>query len=169
VKRCFVAAWPDHETRGKLAKLALELAPHCDSSRALRPENLHLTLAFIGNLPETTTARVAGAIQRLRLAPFVWRLDNIVHFARPGVLAAAGKHDASLGLLAAAARGALDQLAVDYDRKPFLPHVTLLRKVAGYDGRYAFAPAIDWRIDNVALYQSTQGAAGATYQPVELI
>jgi 2'-5' RNA ligase len=161
--RCFVAAWPDSETRAGLARLVERVRPHANHGRVMRVENLHLTLAFIGSLPDTDAHRVAVASGAITFAPFDWQLDAIGHFARPRVLWVGGPLAPELVALTARVRGMLGDLEIAYDEKAFVPHVTLLRDVRRYDGEVRIEPPLRWRIADVALFQSTHDERGARY------
>jgi 2'-5' RNA ligase len=161
--RCFVAAWPDAETRAGFAQLVGRVRPHTNHGRVMRIENLHLTLAFIGSLPDADAHRVAAACNKIAFDPFEWQLDSIGHFARPRVLWAGGPLAPELVALASRVRTLLDGLGVAYDEKAFVPHVTLLRDVRRYDGEVRIEPPLRWRVADVALFQSTQDERGARY------
>jgi 2'-5' RNA ligase len=133
----------------------------------MRAENLHLTFAFIGPLEEDTARRVALACKALAVEPFDWQVDAIGFFARPRVLWAGGPLSPALEALATSVRSMLDGLQVKYDRKPFVPHVTLLRDVKSFDGEASVFPPLPWRIEDVALFRSTQDEHGARYLRVE--
>jgi 2'-5' RNA ligase len=128
--RCFVALWPDDAARERLAAVGREQQRRFPHARAMRAENLHLTLAFIGELDAARAARVAAALDALPVAPFAWTLDAVGAFERARVLWAAGPDCAPLAALALRVRQLLDELCVPYDRKPFVAHVTLLRDLA---------------------------------------
>jgi RNA 2',3'-cyclic 3'-phosphodiesterase len=164
--RCFIAAWPDDASREKCAELIGRLAAAHPASRAIAPANVHLTLAFIGTLEDGRAADLAVACNKLNLNRLTWRLDRLVHFARAGVLAAAGPPDEGLAASAAAARNLLVELDIDYDRKPFVPHVTLLRKVRHFDGVRSLEPPVPWEVDHIALYRSKPAAGGSQYERV---
>jgi len=165
--RCFLAAWPDAAARQRCAELTQSLRPHADHGRVMRAENLHLTLAFIGELPDARGAEVAAACAALPPLACAWELTEIGFFARPRVLWAGGALSDGLAAIAASARGLLDRMAVGYDRKPFVPHVTLLRDVKRFDGPREIAPPIAWPIREIALYRSGRDEAGARYVRVE--
>ena len=135
--------------------------------RVMRAENLHLTLAFIGDLPDPRGAEVAAACAALPPLACDWELTEIGFFARPRVLWAGGVLSDELAAIAARARGLLDGMGVAYDRKPFVPHVTLLRDVKLYDGPREIAPPIAWPIREVALFRSGRDETGARYVRVE--
>jgi len=165
--RCFLAAWPDAAARARCAELTQALRPHADHGRVMRAENLHLTLAFIGELPDARGAEVAAACAALPPRACEWALNEIGFFARPRVLWAGGALSDELAAVAAGARGLLDRMGVGYDRKPFVPHVTLLRDVKRFDGPREIAPPIAWPIREVALFRSGRDEAGARYVRVE--
>jgi 2'-5' RNA ligase len=79
------------------------------------------------------------------------------------VLWAGGEATDGLQAIAAAAREQLDRLQIGYDRKPFVPHVTLLRDVRRYDGPRTIEPPIAWPIREVALFRSGRDETGARY------
>lgn len=164
--RCFIAAWPDDAARER-CRAVLEVArAHADHGRVMRAENIHLTLVFIGTLDEALAARVATACAALAYKPCDLMLDAIGFFRRPRVLWAGGPASAEVEALAQRARALLDQLQIAYDRKPFVPHVTLLRDVRRYDGPRIIEPPIAWPISDVALYRSGRDALGARYERV---
>lgn len=133
----------------------------------MRAENLHLTFAFIGALEEEIARRVASACGELGFDAFDWQVDSIGFFARPRVLWAGGPLSPALEALSASVRSMLDRLQVNYDRKPFVPHVTLLRDVKSFDGESSVSPPLRWRIEHVALFNSIQDERGARYLRVE--
>jgi 2'-5' RNA ligase len=161
--RCFLAAWPDAAARRRCADLVEALRPQVDHGRAMRPENVHLTLAFIGELPDAVGARVAAACGELVPSDVDWQLDAIGFFARPRVLWAGGALTPALADTAARARALLDRMKVAYDRKPFVPHVTLLRDVRRFEGSRAIDPPIAWPVREVALYRAGRDERGARY------
>ena len=165
--RCFLAAWPDAAARQRCGELTQALRPHADHGRVMRAENLHLTLAFIGDLADARGAEVATACAARPPTGCDWALTEIGFFARPRVLWAGGPLSAELEAIASSARALLDRMQVAYDRKPFVPHVTLLRDVRRFDGPREIVPPIAWPIREVALFRSGRDETGARYFRVE--
>jgi 2'-5' RNA ligase len=165
--RCFAACWPDEATRSRLdraAALAHALHPR---ARRVRRDNLHLTLAFIGELPEAGARQAAQALRGIELEPFAWTLDHIGRFERARVLWASGPAQPHLAQLAERVRGLLRDLQIDFDRKPFAAHVTLLRdlppgRAPGADERVEPIEAFAWPIHAALLLVSERDARGAT-------
>jgi 2'-5' RNA ligase len=73
---------------------------------------------------------------------------------------------ATLEELAAAVRALLDRTGVGYDRAPFVPHVTLLRKLPRTASLEAGAlvSAIRWPVNAVRLVVSIPSSSGPRYR-----
>lgn len=139
--------------------------------RFMRRETYHLTLAFLGDVDEDGASRAIGALERAcagRL-PVPLAATGLGKFGKP--------HDCTLWLgiepapelmdLAQAVRDELTHAGLTFDTKPFLPHITLARRVRmprGDLGSLVFpAPA---RAARVTLYKSTLTQEGAVYKPL---
>lgn len=167
--RCFVALWPDEAARARLAAVVREQQRRFPQARAMPAENLHLTLAFIGELDAARAAKLAAALDALPIESFAWTLDAVGAFERARVLWAAGPPCAPLADLAQRVRTLLDTQRVPYDRKPFVAHVTLLRDLAPADARRAaaaIAPPIVLRAGRPLLMQSVQQHGRQLYERV---
>jgi hypothetical protein len=57
--RVFFALWPDADVRDQLAGLARAAAERAHG-RAPPPENLHMTLVFVGEVPQDSVAPLQG-------------------------------------------------------------------------------------------------------------
>jgi 2'-5' RNA ligase len=165
--RCFIAAWPGREARLGCAALTQTLRGHADHGRVMRADNVHLTLAFMGTLDEAMARCIAADCRAVPFEPFDWQLDTIGHFIRARVLWAGGPLTPELQRLAAQSRALLDARAVAYDRKDFVPHVTLLRDVKRYSGPARIEPPLPFAIESIGVYQSGRDEAGARYLRVE--
>lgn len=167
--RCFVALQPDEAARERLDVLARAQQARFPAARRMQRDNIHLTLAFIGALDAAIAQRVAARLLAEKFEPFDWVLDAVGAFDRARVLWAGGT-DARLEALAARVRQLLDALDVRYDRKPFVAHVTLLRKLPRVTARaasLAVEPPILWRAAAPVLLQSTTDRNGTRYTAVD--
>jgi 2'-5' RNA ligase len=129
--------------------------------------NLHLTLAFIGMLQADRVAGLARRLAECATAEFDWIVDRIGHFTGARVVWAGGADNAHLRALAASVRELLESMDIDFDRKPFAAHVTLLRDVVRWNTpHYAIDPSIVWRCRGPTLVRSNPGPHGVSYVPV---
>ena len=74
--KLFFALWPDSGTRDVLAATAGVLRRTC-GGRAPPAHNLHLTLAFLGNVPAARLPELEDLAAAVHTEPFVLELDRI--------------------------------------------------------------------------------------------
>ena len=175
--RCFVACWPDDATRSRLDDVARAAFGRNPLARRVRPENLHLTLAFIGELPQSMACEVCRAMAELTITPFTWCIDRLGRFDRANIVWAGGADESRLSELADRVRTGLRALEVRFDRKPFAAHVTLLRDLPAPRGALEPGQAIEsiepiepigWPIGAARLLASERDADGLVrYRLVE--
>ena len=121
-------------------------------------ENLHLTLAFIGEVPDAQP--VLDALSELDFAPFAIALEGMGCF---GDLWWAGlRESAALEALARKVRRALAEREIPFDRKRFSPHITLIRKASGKLPGILLRPA-SMTVSAVSLMRSDRGKKGMIY------
>jgi RNA 2',3'-cyclic 3'-phosphodiesterase len=167
--RCFVALWPDEATRDRLDALARHWHTRFPRARRMRRTNLHLTLAFIGDLEPAAASLVATRLAGTAWPEGSWPVDRIGVFDKVRVLWAGSDTDPVLDSLAGRVRELLDDARVHFDRKAFAPHVTLLRNLPreAFGASDALSEPICWRIATPALLKSTATVDGVQYTPVE--
>ena len=150
-------------------KSALKDAQRAMDRRGVRgnfttEENLHLTLAFIGEYPSAET--VMDALSGVTFTPFDLQLDGVGRF---GDLWWAGlRESAALTAVARRVRRALAENAIPFDRKRFAPHITLLRKASRDAAGIAIAPET-MTVRTVSLMSSRRGRNGMIYTEVGTI
>lgn len=100
-----------------------------DVGRAVPEDNLHLTLAFLGDVAETRLADLALALEGLSLPPVALALHGLDLFGgrKPGVLFAAAEDTADLIRLHDKVMQAARAAGIALGRVRFRPHVTIAR------------------------------------------
>jgi 2'-5' RNA ligase len=131
--RWFIALWPDPATRAAIATLSRPLIPR--GARPTHPEDLHLTLRFLGPLDPGVLDRVAAEVQGFEAPAVDLAIDRIGHFRRSRTLWC-GPRETPPGLAALAARveGLAVAAGLSPEPRPFRPHITLARKVGPAPG-----------------------------------
>jgi RNA 2',3'-cyclic 3'-phosphodiesterase len=90
VKRLFIAADVDRETRANIARISAQVQLAAASLRRtritwVRDDRLHLTLEFLGDLDEAAEQRVRSALaEPLAAQPFTIQFDGLGFFPRSG-------------------------------------------------------------------------------------
>ena len=133
--RLFLAVHFNEEILAALEETQALLKRRGLRGRYAPPENLHLTLAFIGEYPDPD--RVLEVMDALEFDPFPLTLEG---FGRFGDLWWAGLAPSEpLNALVRRLRRALAENGIPFDRKRFSPHITLVRKGV-FDGK---PPAVE--------------------------
>ena len=165
-------------SRGAVADLLARLREGSGPGvRWVRPEALHVTLRFLGNIGSEQIAplrcSVGAAVSGL--APFRLGLGAVQHFPssrRPRVVVLEVAPEANLSELAAAVERGTREQGFEPDDRPFRAHLTLGRMKSG-GGR---APAIrglvvppdtGCAVEEVVLFRSELRREGARYTPLE--
>jgi RNA 2',3'-cyclic 3'-phosphodiesterase len=170
-QRLFFALWPQEEGRAALAH-ATAKAVRRSGGRAVTPANLHVTLAFLGSVPQRRTPEV-GQLGRQVAAdcaqerPLELRFERLAHWPRPKILCAvAADENPAASALAAALKDAAAAAGFTPDLKPFRPHVTLARKVLRAPPESTLRETL-WRFDGFALLDSRTESEGPVYSVLE--
>ncbi len=156
--RLFVAIQLSDEMKDALIEAQNALYDRGARGNFTTEENMHLTLAFIGDCPAAEP--VLDALSGLSFAPFALTLEGLGCF---GELWWAGlRASAPLEAVARRVRRALAEAAIPFDRKRFSPHITLLRKAAGKLPGVPLRPA-SMTVRRVSLMRSDRGRNGMIY------
>lgn len=178
--RLFVALNLPHELRREIYDAAAPLRALGLPVRWVDPAQIHLTLKFLGEVPEPEVAAVGACIASVarRHEPFALRIGGLGGFPsleRPRVLWLGVQAPPVLGALQAALEKELEALGFAPEDRPFRPHLTLGRvrtdaRGGSFRGLGERAGAL--RIDatvavrTVDLMRSTLDPRGARYDRI---
>ncbi len=167
--RLFVAADPPAAVRAELERYGLALA-QVGGWRALKPESLHLTLAFLGERPDAEVPAIAAAVQAAARPVGEVSLGEPLMLPprRPRVAAVAllDPQERLVALQAALSQGLAAIGAYEPERRPYLPHVTVARRTREAAGE---AAEPEWesgwfRLERLVVYRSRLSPRGASYE-----
>jgi 2'-5' RNA ligase len=132
--------------------------------RPVSPENLHLTLAFIGEIARSRLPALIDVAAKLQGEAMTLVLDRLGGFRRAGVAwIGSSRPPHELGVFAAALARALAAAGIECDERPFHPHMTIARRCRVPPDEQAIGPYA-WPIDEFILLQSETGTEGARYR-----
>lgn len=121
-----------------------------------RPENLHMTLAFIGEVRDASAS--LRAVKCVQFEPFEMKLSGSGRFGggSSGALYWLGVESGKKAeALAAEVRAALAGEGVPFDTKPFKAHITLAREVElGGSPFRAKVPEASMTVSRISLMKS---------------
>ncbi len=177
--RGFFAAEIDDGLRGQLAAVIEELDRVGAKVRWVRPENLHFTVKFLGDVPLAETGAIAEAA-RAALAghkSFAGQVRGVGPFPpqkRMRVVATRMEDDGRLGAVRDDLETFMKDFGVPPDGRGFKAHLTLGRvkgaervsELAEALGAYAAHDFGECYVEELTLFQSELSRSGPTYTPL---
>ncbi|WP_433797395.1 RNA 2',3'-cyclic phosphodiesterase [Actinoplanes sp. CA-252034] len=151
LSRLFVALFPSEDAVDHLRR-------HLPAQAARRPEKWHVTLAFLGDVPQSGVPVVAAALADVPPpGPIPLRLAGAGRF---GAVTWTGVHGDLewLGRFREDVRRSLADAGFPIDARPFRPHLTITYR---YDRRLAALlddySGPSWTVEELALVDSVDG------------
>ena len=163
--KLFYALWPDDDVRLRVARHAIEIARDAEG-RATRAESLHMTLSFLGQIPDERIPELEACAQAVFARPFNFELNRAACFLRANV-AWLGSTQTPQELFDLQALLQAELVMADFkvDTRPFMPHVTVARGI-----QVALPlrdiPPILWAARTFCLVKSVKDASGSHYEVV---
>ncbi len=152
--RVFFAVWPDEPSLIRLEEAGSRLFAACGGKRTRR-ESIHLTLAFVGEIEEGELGKLKEAACRVSASAFEIVLDKLGYW-KHNKIAWAGCMQVQRPLLELVSllEAELKASNVALDARPYVPHVTLLRK-AERPETIPDIPDISWAVSEFTLTASS--------------
>lgn len=158
--RVFFAIWPDVSVADRLEGLAKELRLAC-GGKTTRKESIHLTLVFLGEVENTDVLKDAAA--GISASAFEIRMDKTAYW-KHNRIAWAGTESIPERLheLVNALRLVLEKAGFGFDKRSYVPHVTLVRHAREPKTLPEFEP-FSWAASEFCLV----GSSDSGYQILE--
>jgi len=168
--RLFVALDLPWSLREQLAGLAMGLA----GVRWVPPENYHITLRFIGEVPRYTAEEIDAALAALRGRGFALELAGVGTHEKAGrvnQLWAGVARNQALDHLRGKVETALQRTGLPPERRRFAPHVTLARlgesaaepRLAAWVQAHNLFRSSPMQVDRLTLFSSRLGGDASVY------
>ncbi|MBF0554637.1 MAG: RNA 2',3'-cyclic phosphodiesterase [Nitrospirae bacterium] len=131
-QRTFIAIDISEAQRTAIAQTIDSLKPLRADVKWVRPENLHLTVKFLGDPDEGSIEKIALTLKELTAvyAPFQIELRTIGAFSslkRPDIIWTGVTKSPELYALAADIEERLSLIGIKKEGRPFSPHLTIAR------------------------------------------
>jgi 2'-5' RNA ligase len=167
--RLFIAVNFTDEVKIGLLKIQEQLKSQSSRGNFTRPENLHLTLAFLGETPETQLEKLYDIMEGIQSTPFTIPFNHtgcFTHSKKELWWIGATKDSPGLPLLKAIHTQLLSRLLEEgfpSDTRPFNAHITLGREIKHTKPILLDCPEITAQVDHISLMQSEHLKTGLTY------
>lgn len=169
--RLFVALDLPFELRERLSGLATGLA----GVRWVPPDNYHITLRFIGEMPGHRAEEIDLALAGLRARGFAIEVAGVGTFEKSGrtsALWAGVARNPALDHLHSKIETALQRAGVASERRRFAPHITLARldrppdpRLAGWVQAHNLFRSPPVAMEHFTLFSSRLGKEQSVYTP----
>lgn len=168
--RLFVSIELPDDVKYALSRLSGDVP----GARWLEPDEMHLTVRFIGEVDGLVYEDVLAALDDVRLSPLELALRGVGHFpprGEPRILWAGLERSDPLRVLHERVESALVRAGVDAERRKFSPHVTIARlkgtppravgSFLAMNGLFRTEP---FRVEEFHLFSSSLGAKRAVHR-----
>ncbi len=176
--RAFIAVEISEAARTGVARLQEQLKTAGADVNWVEPQNLHLTLKFLGEIEESRVPELTAALSTsLQTPPFTFTLEGTGAFPRtehPKVLwAGINEGKEPLIELAREVEAACGRCEFPPEERPFSPHLTIgrVRSPKGLNRLVQKLQAIEFqggktRVRVIILFQSVLSPHGPAYTPL---
>ena len=175
--RTFIAIELNETIKEELGAIQAELQKACADVKWVAPENIHLTLKFLGETDEKRLPDIGSALKKAveGSAPFLLRPSGIGAFLDlqyPRIIwAGIDKGADEAARLNAAIESSFEMIGFEREKRDFHAHITIGRVVCGKHPRrlktsienIKYRPEIPLKVNKIALFQSRLTQAGAAY------
>jgi len=158
-----IADWRDRSFRGLLAGA---------TARAVPAGNFHVTLAFVGEVPQYDLDRLCCSVDQLldraSIGTDNLAFDELGYWQRQGILWLGPKHyPHAVVQLADRLKGLATRVGGKRDNKAFQPHITLFRRCEMPPPPSLEPPEFKLEFEEFTLFESKQGKRGVDYYPLQ--
>ncbi len=156
-----------------VADILMDIQDGVRNARWVEQDNLHLTLAFLGDCTPSELTELDTELGRIRMEPFDLELAGVGAFGggKPHTLYAGIAPSEPLSRLHAKIDRLMRDVGVGGERRKFRPHITLARCGGGvipaqalewtrHHARFSYQP---FDINGFALYRSDLGTGAPIY------
>ena len=175
--RVFIAVDLPGEIRKALGDVQRQLRPLTDTARWVSPDSIHVTLKFIGAVPDKRVEDIDAALTGLTWKPFTVTVHGVGFF--PGTRSPrvfwAGMDAPTMEGLCEQLDTRMERLGFEKEKRAFRPHITLAR---ARDSRIdsSLVTAADefqehdfgsFTVDRMFLIKSTLKPSGSVYETLK--
>ncbi len=165
-KKIFFALWPDDRQRDRLRDVINSVVKTVEGKHVDR-RNWHITLAFIGDFPESQIAQLQERAGQIEIEPFRLGFDRLDFWARPKVACLiAPTIPTELQALVTSLNELLLEFGVTTKDRTYRPHITVAQNVRSFTTeRLAQRATSEW--SSMELIESVSRAGSITYTPLK--
>ena len=171
-RRLFLAVPLTDIAKRTLAEVQAKIIPLFGRRGRTRSESMHLTVKFLGSVPDSHVTRLATVVRESVqcIPPFQLKLDQVTGFGKsdaPRIVAVSLTPVESIRFLAEQVDKACAALGFQRETRSFSPHVTIYRPKNPGKIENQLCPEAEIPVQELILYQSELKPDGAVYHALE--
>jgi 2'-5' RNA ligase len=173
--RLFIAALLPEDIKRRISDYINRLKPDIEGVKWEKPDKLHVTLKFLGEVDDSKLAQISNTLDSLyhKQSPFkmnITRFGGFPGLRSPRVLFVGLSENEELSKLHAEIQEQLGTLGFQRDERRFIPHVTIGRVKKKFSIRDALPlpEKTAFEIRKIGVIKSELNKTGSVYTPVEL-
>ncbi|UAA38275.1 RNA 2',3'-cyclic phosphodiesterase [Paraneptunicella aestuarii] len=153
-------------------KLKLDIAQWCNKALPnmdgkVATANYHITLCFNGKTSENQLQEMQSATDTLLMNQFDLKLDDFGYFTKPKICFIGCREIPSqLHQLNQKLEQIAQQAGFRLEKRPYVPHVTLFRRLLMPPPMPLLSPNFAMRAESFSLYESMSQRNGVVYRPI---
>jgi len=175
--RVFIAVDLPNDVRKALSDLQRALRASTSTARWVAPESIHVTLRFVGEVPEKRIEDIDTALTGLTWKPFTITVRGVGFF--PGTRSPrvfwAGMEAPTMQGLAEQLDTRMERLGFEKEKRAFRPHITLARakdtridsSLVSSASKFEDHDFGSFTVDRVFLFKSTLKPSAAVYEKLK--
>jgi 2'-5' RNA ligase len=175
--RVFIAIDLPNDVRTQLKDVQRVLRPLATAAKWVSTESIHITLKFLGEVPEKRVDQIDASLASLTWKPFTIAVHGVGFFpgARSPRVFWVGMDAPTMQGLTEELDARMEPLGFESEKRAFRPHITLARaKTSRLDPALVTASATfaernfgSFTADRINLVQSTLKPTGAVYSTIK--
>jgi 2'-5' RNA ligase len=176
--RTFIAIELSDTAKERLSEIQKQLQQLELDVKWIEPENIHLTLRFLGDLTQKQLKSITEAMPQwvTGVPPFSIAITGLGAFPSPQkpkvIWAGVNDNSGEMSRLAEQIEQGINQCGISKADREFSPHITIgrvkeLKNISCLTETvpgYAISPALEQTISKVTLFKSTLSAQGSIYK-----
>jgi 2'-5' RNA ligase len=180
--RTFICIELPDELKTRIGEIQAQLKPYSSGISWVRPQNIHLTLKFLGNVEEAQIDALGKRVSEMAVhyTPFTLIPEGkgvFPHEKSPRVFwIGIGDDSGKLVQLAERIEEGLVQFGFEKEKRPFKPHLTIAR-VRPFRKPKELTPAFlatafssnPFEVDHITIMRSDLEPTGAVYTPLKVV
>ena len=184
--RTFIAIELPQDIKDRLSNLQVLLKKSEADVKWVEPQNIHLTLKFLGEIDEVKSVKITGIIEEIAQKEKQFRINLSSCGAFPKIefprviWIAVNKGDREVKVLAEKLEEGIEKLGIPREERAFSSHITIgrvkspvnkdkLLRALKETENYFEGENTEFDVTKITLFKSTLGSSGPAYEPLKVI